>query len=88
VWNTQVLLREIRRRGSGGGYTILKNWLRPQGTVACMAALRRFETPPSKQAQVDWGHLGDLMAGAAHAFRTRQATFYGLRALPGRGLAA
>ena len=31
-----------------------------------MAALRRFETPPSKQAQVDWGHLGDLMAGAAH----------------------
>jgi hypothetical protein len=52
-----------------------------------MAALRRFETPPSKQAQVDWGHLGDLMAGAAHRIPDK-ATFYGLRALPGRGLAA
>ena len=23
-------------------------------------AVRRFETPPGKQAQVDWGHLGSL----------------------------
>src|SRR5207245_6857274 len=23
-------------------------------------AVRRFETPPGKQAQVDWGHLGTL----------------------------
>jgi len=28
VWNAQVLLREIRQRGHGGGYTILKDWLR------------------------------------------------------------
>ncbi len=25
-----------------------------------MVAVRRFETPPGKQAQVDWGHLGTL----------------------------
>jgi transposase len=22
--------------------------------------VRRFETPPGKQAQVDWGHLGSI----------------------------
>ena len=25
-----------------------------------MVAVRRFETPPGKQAQVDWGHLGSI----------------------------
>jgi transposase len=59
VWNAQVLLRELRRRGYGGGYTILKDWLHPQRVAAGAAAVRRFETPPGKQAQVDWGHLAD-----------------------------
>ena len=64
VWNAQVLLRELRQRGYGGGYTILKDWVRPQRAAAGAAAVRRFETPPGKQAQVDWGHLGDIdMAG-------------------------
>src|ERR1700747_2329091 len=26
-------------------------------------AVRRFETPPGKQAQVDWGHLGSITEG-------------------------
>ena len=30
MWNAQVLLRELRQRGYGGGYTILKDWLQPQ----------------------------------------------------------
>jgi hypothetical protein len=65
--NAQVLLREIRQRGYGGGYTILKDWLHPQRSAAYAAAVRRFETPPGKQAQVDWGHLGDPeVDGAAH----------------------
>ena len=33
-----------------------------------MVAVRRFETPAGKQAQVDWGHLGSLTdAGKEHA---------------------
>jgi transposase len=60
VWNGQVLLRELRERGYGGGYTLLTDWLRPQRRSAQTMAVRRFETPPGRQAQVDWGHLGTL----------------------------
>jgi transposase len=67
VWNAQVLLRELRQHGYDGGYTILKDWLHPQRAAACAAAVRRFETPPGKQLQVDWGHLGYLdINGGAH----------------------
>jgi transposase len=60
VWNTQVLLRELRQRGYDGGCTIVKDWLQPQRAAGRATAVRRFETPPGKQAQVDWGHLGCL----------------------------
>ena len=60
VWNAQVLLRELRERNYSGGYSILTNWLRPQRKEALSVAVRRFETPPGKQAQVDWGHLGSI----------------------------
>ena len=60
VWNARVLLRELRERGYGGGYTVLTDWLRPQRQAARTVAVRRFETPPGKQAQVDWGHLGTV----------------------------
>jgi transposase len=60
VWNAQVLLRELRARSYTGGYTILKDWLHPQRSTARAVAVRRFETAPGKQAQVDWGHLGSL----------------------------
>jgi len=60
VWNAQVLLRELKARGYAGGYTILKDWLQPQRESAQTVAVRRFETPPGKQAQVDWGHLGSI----------------------------
>jgi transposase len=60
VWNAQVLLRELRDRNYQGGYTILTDWLRPQRKEARVVAVRRFETPPGKQAQVDWGHLGSI----------------------------
>ncbi len=42
-----------------GGYTILTDWLRPR-KEALSVAVRRFATPPGKQAQVDWGHLGSI----------------------------
>jgi transposase len=60
VWNAQVLLRELRQKSYRGGYTILKDWLHPQRQAAHVVAVRRFETAPGKQAQVDWGHLGSV----------------------------
>lgn len=60
VWNGQVLLRELRGRSYAGGYTVLKDWLQPQRRAAGVVAVRRFETAPGAQAQVDWEHLGDL----------------------------
>src|ERR1700689_955947 len=67
VWNARVLLRELRERNYSGGYSILTDWLQPQRKEALTVAVRRFETPPGKQAQVDWGHLGSLTEnGEAH----------------------
>src|ERR1700689_1654605 len=60
VWNARVLLRELRERNYSGGYSILTDWLQPQRKEALSVAVRRFETPPGKQAQVDWGHLGSI----------------------------
>jgi transposase len=60
VWNAMVLLRELRERGYAGGYTVLKDYLQPKREAGRLAAVRRYETPPGRQAQVDWGHLGTI----------------------------
>ena len=49
-----VLLRELRARGYDGGVTILKDWLAGQRPVVAAPEIRRFETDPGYQAQVDW----------------------------------
>jgi transposase len=61
VWNAVVLLRELKEQGYGGGYSTVKEYLQPKREASQVAAVRRFETPPGRQAQVDWGHLGTLL---------------------------
>jgi transposase len=63
LWNATVLFRELKERGYSGGYTALKDYLAPKRQAARAVAVRRFETPPGHQAQVDWGHLGEVRAG-------------------------
>jgi transposase len=58
VWNAVVLLRELKERGYTGGYTILKDYLQPKREAAYAVAVRRFETAPGVQAQVDWAKAG------------------------------
>jgi len=55
-----VLWRERKERGYTGGYTAVKDFVRPRRREAPIVAVRRFETPPGQQAQVDWGDLGDI----------------------------
>jgi transposase len=61
VWNARVLLRELRDQGYTGGYTTVKDYLQPKREAARQVAVRRFETPPGQQAQVDWGELGSVV---------------------------
>ena len=57
VWNAQVLLREIRQRGYGGGYTTLQDWLHPPA----YRRLYRGGTPLRDAApQTSAGGLGAL----------------------------
>jgi transposase len=63
VWNAVVLYEELKTRGYGGSYTTVKSYLHPLRQQAKVVAVRRFETPPGRQAQVDWVHLGDIEEG-------------------------
>lgn len=58
VFNCEVLFREIKQQGYSGGKTILKDFVLPFRRQFKVQAVRRFETPPGRQAQVDWGYLG------------------------------
>jgi len=83
VWNAVVLLSELRERGYRGGYTILKDWLQPQREAARSVATRRFETPPGRQAQVDWGSIGavELAPGSRQSLSAFVMTLGCCRAL-------
>lgn len=55
--STVVLFEEIQVQGYHGGLTILRNFTRPY-RIRRREPVVRFETPPGRQAQVDWAHLG------------------------------
>jgi transposase len=48
------ILREIRKNGYTGGYTILKEYVRPLRVEQSIEAVYRYETKPGVQAQVDF----------------------------------
>ncbi|WP_053217944.1 IS21 family transposase [Virgibacillus senegalensis] len=56
--NCTVLLDEIISMGYEGKMTILRDFIRPYRVRPKKQATIRYETPPGKQAQMDWGHIG------------------------------
>jgi transposase len=56
------LHRELRDLGYTGGYTILTGLLREIWPVEVSAYEVRFETPPGRQAQVDFAHFRTVFA--------------------------
>jgi len=51
------LHRELGDLGYGGGYTAVKVFLRSVRPSSCAGFEVRFETPPGRQAQVDFAHF-------------------------------
>ncbi len=58
--NCVMLLRELRALGYSGGYTILKDYVKPRRRRRQPRATVQFETGPGEQAQVDWGSMAYL----------------------------
>lgn len=61
----RVLFLELRDRSYQGGYTAVKDFVRPlrEERRRTEEATIRFETGPGKQAQVDWGSTRIELAG-------------------------
>lgn len=63
VWNTVVIYRKIQERGYEGGISILRYYIHPKRPLRVSRATVRFETPPGKQLQSDWGEVSTIVAG-------------------------
>ena len=63
VWNGVVILRQIQTQGYDGGHTILRDYLQPRRAQRQSKATVRFETPPGRQLQSDWGEVTTEIAG-------------------------
>lgn len=55
LFNCGAMLMRLRDMGYTGGLTIIKDYVRPARPPRVAKAVQRYETPPGKQAQVDWG---------------------------------
>lgn len=55
VTNGIRLFAELRQMGYTGGYTLVREYLKPRRQAAKPVATVRFETQPGQQAQVDFG---------------------------------
>lgn len=49
------LMERVREEGYDGGMSILKEYVHPYRPAKSAPAVRRYETPSGKQAQMDWG---------------------------------
>lgn len=64
--NAAVIYDEIAEMGYDGGMTQLRVFMRPYRPVMEAKATPRFETPPGRQAQVDWGKFTVNWHGHKH----------------------
>ncbi len=55
--NSNILFDEIVAKGYSGKSTILSIFMQPHRESLISKACIRYETPPCKQAQVDWGEF-------------------------------
>jgi transposase len=63
VWNAVVIFRKLQEKGYRGGMSILRDYIRPKRPQRKGRETVRFETPPGRQLQSDWGKLYRQVAG-------------------------
>jgi transposase len=68
VQNASKLFDEIQKRGYTGGYTQVKELVRPWREEERQRGYVRFETGPGEQSQMDWGHFGNWQGQRLYAF--------------------
>lgn len=59
----QAIFEELRGRGYPGSYDVVKRFVSPLRAEASVEATVRFETPPGRQAQADWGQCWTKIGG-------------------------
>ncbi|CLR11571.1 integrase catalytic subunit [Mycobacterium tuberculosis] len=64
-FNAARIYEELKPKGYTGGYSLVKLAVRPlrEAAISAAAATIRFETPPGKQAQMDWGSTLTIIGG-------------------------
>lgn len=63
VWNAVVIFRQLQADGYRGQLTMLRLYLQPKRALRQGRATVRFETPPGRQLQSDWGETVVEIAG-------------------------
>ena len=56
-FNATRLYQDLKAAGYAGGYEMVKRAVRTMRAAREQEAVQRYETPPGKQAQVDWGSV-------------------------------
>jgi transposase len=59
----QAIFEELQARGYRGSYQTVKRFVSPLRKEADIEATVRFETPPGRQGQADWGQCWTVIAG-------------------------
>ena len=59
----QAIFEELRVRGYTGSYDVVKRFVSPLRAEVSIEATVRFETPPGRQAQADWGQCWTKIGG-------------------------
>lgn len=55
IFNCVVIYERLRELSYTGGITIIKDYVKAMRPARSYPAVRRYETSPGKQAQMDWG---------------------------------
>lgn len=72
VWNSEVILAEIKAMGYTGERSMLRYYIQPKRKMRPSKRTVRFETQPGYQLQHDWGEVEAEVAGLWLAARERK----------------